>query len=58
MEKEQQQEFIRWLNVQINYTKDVINESHNSNNYGRESMYEGMRDAFLRCLNKLKISEE
>ena len=57
MEKEQEMEFIRWLNTQINYTKDVINESHKNNNYGRESMYEGMRDAFLRCLNKLKIAE-
>ena len=51
MEKEQLQQLIRWLNEQIDYTNRVINESHQTNNYGRESQYEGMRDAFVRCLN-------
>lgn len=53
MEKENMDELIRWLNCQISYTNEVIMESHKTNNFGRESMYEGMRDAFMRCLNKL-----
>jgi len=53
MEKENVEELIRWLNCQISYTNEVIMESHKTNNFGRESMYEGMRDAFMRCLNKL-----
>lgn len=53
MKREEIDELIQWLNSQISYTNEVIIESHESNNFGRESMYEGMRDAFLRCLNKL-----
>ena len=54
MKTDQVQDMIRWLNSQINHANEVIGESHQTSNYGRESMYEGMRDAFLRCLNKLQ----
>lgn len=47
MENERLQQLIRWLNEQIAHTNLVINESHQTNNYGRESQYEGMRDAFV-----------
>ena len=57
MDTKQLQEFIRWLNNQINHSAEVIADSHNTSNYGRESMYEGMRDAFMRCLNKLQEDE-
>lgn len=53
MENERVQQLIRWLNEQIAHTNLVINESHQTNNYGRESQYEGMRDAFVRCLNMI-----
>ena len=53
MEKKQLQELINWLTIQINYTGKVINESHDVSNIGREVQYEGMRNAFMECLNKL-----
>jgi hypothetical protein len=53
MDSEQLQTLIRWLTEQINYTNNVINDAHVQNNFGREAQYEGMRDAFQRCLNKV-----
>lgn len=53
MNNEQLQTLIRWLTEQINHTNFVINEAHMHNNFGREAQYEGMRDAFQRCLNRL-----
>ena len=53
MDKDQLQLLIRWLNAQINHTNKTITEAHDANNFGRETQYEGMRDAFMRCLNKL-----
>lgn len=54
MNKEKLQEVIGWLNQQITHVNTSINEAHRTNNFGRETQHEGMRDAFLRCLNKLK----
>lgn len=53
MEKEKLQEVIQWLNAQISYANEAISEAHKTSNYGRETMYEGIRDAFMRCLNRL-----
>ena len=53
MKSEKLQELIRWLNDQINHANGVIEESQRNRNYGRESQYEGIRDAFMRCLNKV-----
>lgn len=53
MENKQANELIQWLTQQINHANEVISESHRTNNFGRETMYEGMRDAFMRCLNML-----
>ena len=52
MEQKKLQELIHWLNVQINYTAMVIDESHNVN-IGREIQYEGMHSAFVDLLNEL-----
>ena len=54
MNSEQLQEVVQWLNQQIVHVNEAINEAHRNNNHGRETQYEGMRDAFMRCLNKLK----
>jgi len=54
MNSEQLQEVVQWLNQQIVHANDMINEAHRTSNLGRETQYEGMRDAFMRCLNKLK----
>jgi len=56
MNPEKLQILIRWLNEQIRYANDTIQESRQNNNYGREIQYEGIRDAFMRCLNKLTHS--
>ncbi len=53
MNKEKMQQLMSWLNDQIIHANDVIKESHQSSNPGRESQYEGMRDAFMRCLNMI-----
>lgn len=53
MEKEQLQSLIRWLNDQIKNTNTIISEAHTTNNIGRGAQYEGMRDAFVRCLNRI-----
>jgi hypothetical protein len=53
MKNEQLQEMIIWLNAQIEHSSTVINDSKKSSNFGREAQYEGMRDAFIRCLNML-----
>lgn len=54
MNREQIQEVLKWLNDQIEYANESILDAHQSRNYGRESQYEGVRDAFMRCLNRLK----
>lgn len=56
MNKEQLEQMIKWLNQQITHSNDCIHEAHQEHNYGRETQYEGMRDAFARCLNKLRQS--
>lgn len=53
MNSDQLQEVVQWLNQQIVHVNEVINEAHHTSNLGRETQYEGMRDAFMRCLNKL-----
>lgn len=54
MNREQLQHMLNWLKDQIEYANEAIQEAHAAHNYGRESQYEGIRDAFMRCLNKLK----
>lgn len=53
MNTEQLQNLIRWINDQIKHANETINESRKVQNYGREIQYEGVRDALMRCLNKL-----
>jgi hypothetical protein len=53
MEKEQLQSLVRWLNDQIKNSNLIIAEAHQTNNIGRGAQYEGMRDAFVRCLNRI-----
>ena len=51
---EQLLEFVRWLEGQIDHSKHVINEANETSNYGRQAMYEGMRDAYMQCTNWFK----
>ena len=45
--------FVTWLNGQVEHLSSAINEAQDGKNFGREAQFEGMRDAFMRCLNKL-----
>lgn len=53
MNAEKLQEVVHWLNQQINHLNEAIQEAHRTKNLGRETQCEGMRDAFMRCLNKI-----
>jgi hypothetical protein len=54
---EQLLEFVRWLESQINHSKNAINEANECSNYGRQAQYEGMRDAFMQCSNWFKAGQ-
>ena len=54
MKPQQYKEMVQWLDQQIVHLNKSINEAHTINNWGRETQLEGMRDAFIRCLNMLK----
>ena len=53
MNPEKLHEFVIWLNSQVEHLTGAIHEAHDGKNFGREAQCEGMRDAFMRCLNKL-----
>jgi len=53
MKRDQLMELKKWLQGQIQAANKVIYDAHDTHNYGREALYEGMRDAFMRCLNQL-----
>ena len=53
MNPEKLHELVDWLNSQVEHLTGSINEAHDGKNFGREAQCEGMRDAFMRCLNKL-----
>ena len=53
MNPEKLHDFVNWLNGQVQHLSSAINDAHDDNNFGREAQFEGMRDAFMRCLNKL-----
>lgn len=53
MNPEKLRDFVNWLHGQVEHLSNAINDAHAGKNFGREAQYEGMRDAFMRCLNKL-----
>ncbi len=53
MNPERMKEMVSWLQMQIDHSKEVINESHNEGNFGREAQYEGMREAYMQCLSQI-----
>lgn len=53
MTPEKLHDYVIWLNSQVEHLTAAINEAHDGKNFGREAQFEGMRDAFMRCLNKL-----
>lgn len=55
MNPERVRELLRWLQMQINHSKEVIRKAHEEKNFGREAQYEGMREAYMQCLNQLSF---
>ena len=53
MNPERVQEMVRWLQMQIDHAKEVINESRKEGNFGREAQYEGVREAYMQCLSQI-----
>ncbi len=53
MDTQKLHELMCWLQSQIEHASRSLTESHDLHNFGREAQLEGMRDAFMRCLNKL-----
>lgn len=53
MTPEKLHDFVSWLSSQVEHLNSTINDAHEKQNLGREAQCEGMRDAFMRCLNKL-----
>lgn len=58
MSPEQLQQMVSWLNLEIVRLNESINDAHQTNNYGRETQYEGMREAFKKFLDEFIIKKE
>lgn len=46
-------EIVSWIKAQVGHLNGAIHEAQENRNFGREAHCQGMRDAFIRCLNKL-----
>lgn len=46
----------QWLNKQIEVAKSIIEESQITKNYGRQTHYSGMLQAYIEMLNKLNVT--
>lgn len=55
MKKKHLQEMTDWLEIKLKSVNTVIEEARADQNYGREAMYSGMRDAFMECLRKISL---
>lgn len=50
MNPEQLQQMVKWLNQQIINSNESMNEAHEMSNYCKETEYEGMKEAYQKCL--------
>jgi len=55
MKQEHIQDLISWLQRQVEFSSEIINQARETQNYGKETQYEGMREAYLKCIKKLSI---
>lgn len=58
MNPEQLQQITNWLNLEIERLNVSISDADKTNNYGRKTQYEGMRDAFAKFLNEFSSSKK
>jgi len=42
-----------WINCKLRFVEQVIQQSRANSNYGKETQYKGMRDAYQELLGKL-----
>ncbi len=47
-------EFAGWLQEQVRCVTQAIAELEKTQNYGKATLCEGMREAYLQCLKKLE----
>ncbi len=43
-----------WLREQLKCVSEAIKELEQSHNYGKATMCEGMKEAYTKCLEKIK----
>ena len=43
-----------WLREQVKTVNEAIKELEKTHNYGKATLCEGMRDAYIKCLEKIK----
>lgn len=53
MRKQQLKELVGWIKGQIEFSTRLITEANDNNNYGKETHYKGVREAFQKMLNRL-----
>lgn len=49
---------IQWLSKQIELANVLIEEAKITKNYGKQTHYSGMKQAYLEMLNKLNFNKE
>ncbi len=54
MYKKQLDELNKWLDLKLEFVNTIIKEAKTSKNYGKETQYQGMKDAYIECINQLK----
>lgn len=47
-------DLVGWLRDQVRSVSEAIKELEKTHNYGKATMCEGMREAYMRCLEKLQ----
>ncbi|MBL4652482.1 MAG: hypothetical protein JKY53_06395 [Flavobacteriales bacterium] len=53
MKKDEIQFLVSWLNEQIEFTSRLLEQAHQTKNYGKEVEYEAMNIAYHNCLDHL-----
>ncbi len=53
MNKKKTQDLRDWINMKLRFINSIIKQAQLSHNYGKETQYVGMREAYLEFLNML-----
>ncbi|MBX7094877.1 MAG: hypothetical protein K1X56_09155 [Flavobacteriales bacterium] len=55
MDKKQVRDLVSWLRGKVSETESVIKESKLTHNYGKATIYEGKKEAYLDILRKINL---